>query len=607
MGGIAAIFYMMGWIGLGNFMVFIAFSFIAHNLWGYKAVAHFQHYILPKTMGEYEKLLHWTLKGRRPYWLFSGLVVMLFFSFVMVGIVKPKVNFFPDGDPNSILVYVKSPVGTDVKVTDSITRVVEQKVLDAVGRDNPDVESMQSNVALGASDELFDSGIKVSHRGKITVNFVEYNLRMVAKTSPYLEKIRQAVADVPGVEIFVEKNESGPPTGKPVNIELSSENLEELVATSSAYIRYLDSLKIAGVEEFKSDFESQKPEIIIDIDRERANREGISTGQIGMEIRTAVLGKEISKFRDGEDQYPIQLRYDKSQRENIDRLMNLKITYRDMNTGLLRQIPLASVARIEYNNSYGGIRRVNLKRVITVTTNVLEGYTANEVVMQVQEATKKFQKSDGIDIAFTGEQEDQSETTGFLGSAMLLALFLILFILITQFNSITKPLIILVEVVFSIIGVLLGFIIFDMTFSIIMTGLGLVALAGIVVRNGILLVEFTEVLREKGVRTRAAIVEAGRTRITPVLLTATSTVLGMIPLAIGLNVNFASLFTTLNPHIHMGGDSVTFFGALAWTIIFGLVFATMLTLVYIPIMYVMVHSWEIKWKRFRHRMKLRNS
>ena len=362
-------------------------------------------------------------------------------------------------------------------------------------------------------------------------------------------------------------------------------------------------IQIAGAEEFKTDFESTKPEITIDIDRVRANMEGISTAQIGMALRTAVYGKESSKYREGEDQYPIEVRFEKHVRDNIDRLMNLKITYRDMNSGILRKIPLSSVAKIKYQNSYGGISRKNLKRVITVTSNVLSGYTANEIVDQVRTAIPGFEKPADVSIKITGEQEDQKESQQFLGTAMLIALCLILFILITQFNSVSKPIIILSEVFFSVIGALLGFIIFGMPISIIMTGMGLVALAGIVVRNGILLVEFTDVLLAKGMKPREAIIQAGKTRITPVLLTATSTILGLIPLAIGFNIDFASLFTHFNPHIYFGGDNVMFFGALSWTIIFGLTFATFLTLIFVPVMYYIMYAGSVKSRQRKERRK----
>jgi len=518
-----------------------------------------------------------------------GIIVLFFFTIFLTGVKNPKVVFFPDNMPNAIDVFIKMPVGTDQFVTDSVTRIVEHKINNAIGKNNPIVESIISKVALGAGENMFDNTAS-SNKGKVTINFVEYKNRNGENTIPYLDRIRNSVKGIPGAEIIVVKNKMGPPTGKPVNIEVTGDNLEDLIADANSFKRYLDSLQIPGVEELKSDFQSSKPEIVIEIDRVRANREGISTAQVGSEIRTSVFGKEISKYKEGEDEFPIMLRYQESQRENINTLMNMKITYRDMNTGMLRQIPLSAIARINYADSYGGIKRQNLKRIITISSEVLSGYTANEIVPKIKKLSEKFPKHDGVEIKLTGEREDQADAASFLGKAMMIAIGLIFFILISQFNSMSKSIIILSEVIFSIIGVLLGTIIFGMTISVIMTGLGIVALGGIVVRNGILIVEFTDVLKAKGLKTRDAIVEAGKTRITPVVLTATATMLGLVPLAVGMNINFITMFTELNPHIHFGGDNVMFWGPLSWTIIFGLSFATFLTLVFVPSMYYLSYT-----------------
>jgi len=421
-----------------------------------------------------------------------------------------------------------------------------------------------------------------------------------------MNKFRDALRDIAGAEIVVDKIKGGPPTGKPINIEISGEDLMQLSATSERFRRYVDSLQIGGIEELKSDFATTKPEIIIQLDRERANTEGISAAVVGDAIRTGQLGKEVSKFREGEDQYSIIVRFEENQRRDIEQLLNLTITYRDMNSGLIRQIPLSVVARLDYVNSYGQINRLNLKRVITISSNVIEGFNANVINAQLSKVIPQFSKASDIDIRITGEQEDQAESMVFLSKAMILCLFLIMFILITQFNSMSKALIIISEVIFSLIGVLLGYMIFGMTISIIMTGMGIVALAGIVVRNGILLVEFTDKLKEQGLKTRQAIIQAGLTRITPVVLTATATILGLIPLAIGMNINFATLLRDLNPHLHFGGDNVMFFGPLSWTIIFGLSFATFLTLVLIPVMYSVIYTRNLRRQR-RKLAKLRRS
>ena len=412
-----------------------------------------------------------------------------------------------------------------------------------------------------------------------------------------MEKIRESVADIAGAEITVGKTKMGPPTGKPINIEITSEHMDELVADAYGFRNFLDSLNIPGIEELKTDFEPNSPEIMIDIDRDRAQRAGLSTGQIGMELRTALFGKEISKFKEDEDEYPITLRYTKMTRENINSLINLVITYRDMNSGQIRTIPLSTVAKIHYSSSYAGIKRLDQKRVITVYSNVLTGYSPNDIVPKIKALAKQYPLHSGTNIKLTGEQEDQAETLSFLIKAMIIALGMIFFILITQFNSVSKTIIILSEVIFSIIGVLLGVIFFKMDLVIMMTGLGVVALGGIVVRNGILIVEFCDEMKKRGMKTRDAIVQAGKTRITPVVLTASATILGLVPLAVGLNINFETLFTQFNPHIFIGGDNVAFWGPLSWTIIFGLSFATFLTLLFVPALYYMDYIIRIKNRR----------
>jgi multidrug efflux pump len=583
--------------GVGNFFVFAAILvFLFHTVLN-PYIKWWQEKGWPWFIHIYEKQLRAAIRGRNPWYLLTGVVALLFFTFFAVGVKNPKVLFFPDNMPNSISVQLKMPVGTDQLITDSVTRLVEDKVMNVLGKDNPDVESVISNVALGAGDDMDFTRSLSSEKGKVTINFVEYKYRKGINTSDYLDKIREGVKGIPGTEIVVAKNRMGPPTGKPINIEITGENLAELIVTAGNFKNYLDSLQIPGIEELKSDFQENKPEIVINIDRERANKEGLMTAQIAMEIRTAVLGKEISKYKVDEDEFPIQLRYSEQTRENIDKLINLRITFRDMTTGMLRSIPLSSVATIDYADSYGGIKRQNLKRIITISSEVLTGYTANEIVPQIKRVADNYAVPEGVQISMTGEQVDQKETADFLGKAMLIAIGLIFFILITQFNSISKTLIILSEVIFSIIGVLLGIIIFDMSISIIMTGLGIVALGGIVVRNGILIVEFIDVLKERGMKTREAIVQAGLTRITPVILTATATILGLVPLAIGFNLNFVTMFTELNPQIHIGGDNVLFWGPLAWSIIFGLSFATFLTLIFVPGMYIIAYEMKVGLKR----------
>ena len=595
---IAFLFYVTGVFGMGNLMIFCLLLNAAYRLFFKDAAIKFQNSGWPKVISFYEKNLRFFLKNRNPFYLFYLVIALFVLSIIITMVTKPKVFFFPDNAPNTINIFIKMPEGTDQVVTDSITKLIEKKVDLIFGPKNPLVESIVTNVGFGAGDGMFDR-TTVSNKGKVSINFIESRYRHGVNTSKFLDQIRNSVKDVPGAQISVEKNRMGPSTGKPVNIEVSGEKLDELIVTAINFQNYLDSLRIPGIEKLKSDFDNKKPEITVDIDRVRANREGISIGQIGLELRTAIYGKEVSKYKEDEDEYPIQLRYTEEQRKNIDKVINAKITYRDMNSGQLRQIPISSVAKLGYRDTYGGINRKNLKRVITISSEVLSGYTPNEVVASINQSLQGFNLPKGITINLTGEREDQAETMMFLMKAMLVAIGLIFFILITQFGSVSKSLIILSEVVFSIIGVLFGIFIFHMTISVIMTGLGIVALGGIVVRNGILIVEFCDTLKERGLRTREAVIRAGMIRITPVILTATATMLGLIPLAVGLNINFVTMFTELNPHIYFGGDNVAFWGPLSWTIIFGLSFATFLTLIFVPALYLIDFEMKLKIRRRR--------
>jgi len=602
---LAILAYIIGWVGIGNFLIFVLILILSYKFFIHSWVNKFQNKVWPAILGIYEKVLRKILCGRNAYRVFWGTIILLFLVIFATIVISPKIILFPSGDPNNIMVYLKLPIGTNVNYTDSVTRVIENKIYNIIGKNNEIVESVTTNVALGANDPYSHDPSVYSNRAKITVSFVEYAKRKGESTKKYLNEIRNQVKSIPGVEITIEQNKMGPPTGKPINIEITGDDIDLLYTTSQRFKKFIEKLNIEGIENLKSDFDNNKPEITLEIDRVRANKEGIMTGQIASAIRTAIYGSEASKFKENEDEYPIQIRYKTSQRNNIENLLNTKITYRDMNSGMLRQISIANVVNVSYTNSYSSINRKNLKRIITLSSEVTSGHNANQIIKQIKDNLSSFNCPEGIEIKFTGEREDQAESSRFLGIAMLLALCLIFFILITQFNSVSKPIIILSEILFSTIGVFLGIIIFNMDISVILTGMGIVALGGIVVRNGILLVEFTDILKERGYKTREAIIIAGKTRITPVILTATATMLGLVPLAVGFNIDFVSLFKELNPHIYFGGDNVAFFGPLAWTIIFGLSFATFLTLLLIPAMYFIAYESKIKIKRSRLNPKRR--
>ena len=581
--------------GLGNFMVTLFALFLLNKFLFSWMIEKFQTRLWPAIQNSYFNTVTAALKGWRPLFVFMGGIALLIFSIIFTAIRSPKVDFFPKADPNYVITYLRLPIGTHQEVTDSITKVLEGRIYKVIGDKNPIVKSVISNVAIGAGTSEDIQTQAAPHLGKVTVAFVEYAHRNGESTVAYMDKIRQAVKGIPGAEIVVDQEESGPPTGKAVNIEVSGDNFEELIDNAAKLKSYLEDKQVGGVEELRSDFQSNKPEIVVSIDRRRANQEGISTAQIGSELRTSIFGKEISKYRDDKDEYKVQLRVKEDQRSNISNILNIPLTYRDMNMGgQIRQVPLSSVASVEYSNTYAGIKRINKKRVITLSSNVLTGYNANEVVAKIQSNINKFQHPESISIKMTGEQEDQAETMGFLGTAFMIAFGMMFLVLVVQFNSTSKPVIILIEIIFSITGVLLGFSIFNMNISIVMSGVGLFALAGVIVRNGILLVEFTDLLLSQGMELRAAAAEAARTRMTPVILTAVAAILGLIPLAIGLNMNFVSLFSTGDAKLFIGGDNVALWGPLSWTMIFGLIFGTFLTLIMVPSMLVLIEKFKTR-------------
>lgn len=585
-GLLAIVFYAMGKVALGNLMIFFALFMIIHRLFLYKVIENFQTKAWPAFQKRYTNLLIWGLK--RPYQLLFMTLGLFVFSIVLMNIRKPNVVFFPQGDPNNIFVYVKLPEGTDPFKTNNVMKLVEKKVNDVIGKENPIVSSMITNVTIGVTDPQDEDQSSYANRGKIAINFVEFSERKGESTMKYLKALQSMKWNIAGAEITANKEQAGPPVSKPINIEIRGDKFEELTANARELKNYLKEADVPGVAELKTDFVDNKPEIVFDIDRERANREGISTAQLAMEIRKSVFGIDNpSKFRDANDEYPIQLRYNYNQRTNIEQIKNLKIIFRDMNMGgMLRSVPLSAFCDIRYENTYGGIKRKQNKRVITLSSDVLEGFNPNNVVAALEKVAKGYKPNGAVEVKFTGQQEEQAETGAFLGNAMMISIGIILLVLVIQFNSIGKPILILSEILLSVIGVLLGTAIFKMDMSIVMTGIGIVALAGIVVRNGILLVEFAEEARHKGVSLYEATVDAGRTRMTPVVLTATAAILGLIPLAVGLNIDFEGLLAHFEPHIHFGGDNVVFWGPLSWTMIFGLAFATFLTLLLVPAMYL---------------------
>ncbi len=593
--GLGLMLHLAGWHGFANFLWFMVLLTILNRFVFRDIIHYFQNTVLPGLMSRYEILLHWVLKGTRPVWMLVSLFVLFPVSVGLLILRGNDQTFFPSGDPNFIYVYLKMPIGTHVKTTDSVTSLLEKKVYKVLEKENPGtagsiVESIITNVANSANNPRSNNRSIQSNLGRIQVSFVEYEKRHGIHTKPYLNEIRAQMVGIPGASIEVAQEDGGPPTDPPVNIEIIGDSFEEISKVASSLSNYLDTNQVYGIENLHMDVDLNSPEITVNIDREKAMMEGLSTGQIGMEIRTAVFGKEVSKLKIGEDEYKIQLRYADLQRKNITDVMNMHITFMDMNTMMVKSIPVSAVATIDYTNTSGAIARKNVKRTIQLQSNVLDPTMTGEVNKQlglkIADFKSKNRIPDDVTIKQTGQSEQEAETNKFLGTAFFLALGLIFLILVLQFNSMSKPFIVLTEIFFSVIGVLLGYAFTGMTIATIMLLVGIIGLAGIVIKNGILLIEFTDELRGRGFKTREAAIMGGKVRIIPVLLTALAAMLGLLPLAVGFNIDFVSFFQHLNPHIFFGGDSVVFWGPLSWTIIFGLIFAFFLTLIMVPSMYI---------------------
>jgi multidrug efflux pump subunit AcrB len=605
--GFALLMHLAGFHGSANFLLFMVILAMLNRYLFTDIIHRFQTRVLPSLMNRYEKLLRWLLKGWRPAWMLVSLFILFPVALGLLLLRGNKTTFFPSGDPNFIYVYLKMPVGTGVKTTDSVTQVLEQRVHKVLESEKPGtpgsiVESIIANVANSAGNPRNNNRGVQSNLGRIQISFVEYEKRDGKHTLPFIDSIRAVMKGIPGASIEVEKEAGGPPTDPPVNIEIIGDEFDELANVARDLQNYLDTNQVFGIENLRMDVDLNSPEITVNINRERAMMEGLSTAQIGMEIRTALFGKEVSKLKQGEDEYKIQLRSSEITRNNVTDLMNMRITFMDMNTMRVKSVPISAVASVDYTNTSGAIARKNVKRTIQLQSNVLDpSMTAKvneELAVKIEDFKSKNKIPSTVTIRQTGQGAQEAETNQFLVMSFFIAMGLIFLILVLQFNSLSKPFIVLTEIFFSVIGVLLGYAFTGMTIATIMVLVGVVGLAGIVIKNGILLIEFTDELRSRKVRTREAAIQAGRIRIIPVMLTAVATILGLLPLAVGFNIDFVSFFRNLNPHIFFGGDSVVFWGPLSWTIIYGLIFAFFLTLVMVPSMYLIAERLRRPMEKF---------
>lgn len=586
---------------LGNMSIVLGLLILI-NVYALVPVSRaFQNRFLPWLESLYMRLLTYAFKGRNPIWFFSGTIGLLIFSLMLMAVFPPKVNFFPETPPKYVNVFIEYPVGTDIETTNAFSNEIEDIVLSLVKPYENVVESVIGNVGEGTADPLDQTAFgqkDTPNKARVMVNFVEFKHRDGVNTKVILDTIRASLRGYPGVSVVVDKDVNGPPVGKPISIEISGEEFDELNAITERMKKVINESGIKGIERLKSDMETGKPELVVDIDREKARRFGLSTSSIAMEVRTALFGREISKYKEGEDDYEIQLRLKERYRHDIDALMNKSVVFRNQTSGEMHSVPISSVAEAEISSTYGSIKRKDLNRVISLTSNVESGYNATEVNDQIKELLADFKMPPGYEFKFGGEQEKQAEEMAFLSKALMIAVFLIFLIIVSQFNKVTSPFIIMISVLLSTIGVFLGLIIFRMEFSVIMTMIGIISLAGIVVNNAIVLIDFIELSRKRrlaelGIEGKLpfeeiiqAIIRAGATRLRPVLLTAITTILGLIPLAVGINIDFLQFFQNYNANFYLGGDNVAFWGPMSWTIIYGLTFATFLTLVIVPILYL---------------------
>ena len=577
----------------------------------YQWTQDFQNSFFPKMEVKYQSFLRKILTGKNSWIALGTIIAMLFFSFILLGVFPRKVLFFPDNIPNQVIVYIEYPQGTDIKKTNKATTFVENQVItilkkytDPETKDDFLAESIVSQVGVGAGNPNVDAGSasETPFKGKVTVNFSEFKFRNGINTSDVLEEIRAKVKGIAGANVTVEKDSNGPPAGYPISIQLSGSDYELMLKEADKIIAFVDSKNILGIEKLNIDVNKESPELEVKVDRVNAGSIGVSTGQLGFNLRRSVYGQEISTFKEGDDDYNIVVRMQDDQRKNENILFNQSLTFRNMNNGQIVQVPISAVSETKKSKTYNQIKRKNYKRILTIYSNVLTGYNGDEITKQISTELNGYKIANRVSYSFSGVQEEQGKNQSFLMYALFLALAGITLIIVLQFNSVSKSIVILFTVLLSFSGVFYGYVIANMDFVILMTMMGIISLAGIVVKNGIVLMDFFILLLDrkvldKGVQShndlsldeiKEIIIESGKSRLRPVLLTALTAVLGLIPLAIGLNFDFFGLVTDLNPHIYMGGDNVIFWSPLAWTIIFGLTYATVLTLVMVPVMFYLV-------------------
>ncbi|MDH3648363.1 MAG: efflux RND transporter permease subunit [Saprospiraceae bacterium] len=564
------------------------------------AAFRFQNNFLPVLESTYDRFIRRALRRSIPYFVFGGTFVLLFAAIGFLAINQPKVVFFPTSDPMYINAFVELPMGTDIEATNELVQKLEAQVMETLDPSMHIVEEVLIQIGENTSDPNSPPEPGVTpNKARMTVSFVPTQERGEISTVQIMEDLRAALQGYPGVRIIVDQNPTGPPTGKPINLEVRGDDINGLASLSEELITHINAQGISGIEELKADVEIGKPELIINVDREAARRYEVSTFGIANTIRTAVFGKEVSKFKQGEEEFPITVRLDETYRNNITDVISQKVTFRNPANGQIVQVPISAVADVKYSSTYSSIKRKDRERMITIYSNVLDGYNANEIVAELGALISEYNFPEGFTYEFTGEQQQQEEDMAFLSTAFAIAIFSIFIIIVAQFNSVVSPFIIILSVLFSTIGVFLGYGFSGKDITVVFTGVGIISLAGVVVNNAIVLIDYINLLIRRKMdelgfsrrlqltpkQIKEAIILGGATRLRPVLLTAITTVLGLIPLAVGFNFNFFSLVKNLDPQIFIGGDNTAIWGPMAWTVIYGLVFATFLTLIVVPVMY----------------------
>jgi multidrug efflux pump subunit AcrB len=503
--------------------------------------------------------------------------------------------FFPDTDPSRVQINAEAPIGTNVETSNRIAQTIEDRILQLLGG-NPESEANIENLLVGVGvggDQRFGGGADSPERSQVSLNMVDYEERPESSTRT-LKKLRAQLQGIPGTDIEFTKQEQGPPTGPPVNIEISGPEFDRITDISTEIKQRLrdaaQSGRLPGLVDVTDNLNRGRPEVQVDVDREKAAQYGLSTGQIARTVRSAIQGTEADTYRSGDDEYDITVRLQEEDRASITSLNNLTVS---SVTG--QQIPLTSVADIEEGTGFGSITRIDESRVVTVSGDAAPGYNGPEVLNRVQDELSEFRDGlpPGYTLEYTGGNEDQQESFGFLGTALAIGATLILLVMIIEFNSISAPFIIMAAVGLSLIGVLLGLILTRTPFNLF-TFIGIIALAGIVVNNNIVLVDYIMQLRGRGRDKLEAIVEGGATRLRPVLLTALTTILGLVPLTFGINVDFVGLLADFAPDFQLGSESTQFWGPMGTAIISGLTFATFLTLVIVPVMYSALDSVSLR-------------